>query len=348
MKLIVGVDPGMITAVAAVDINSDFYYTFSKRSFSFSEICDHLVNVGEPVVVATDTMHMPDAVRKISSAFNSRYFLPKRDLLVGEKKRLIEEKDVGNEHERDALASAVYAKSSFSALFKKIDTALEKKTLMHLSASVKELLIKNEAGNIEQAIKLLTSVQHKELRIVPRIIESKGIIKLRQRLASLEEEKRKLEKTIRELEEENRKLLEETEMLSKKDESRSINNLRKSIAAVLEEKNSLEAEYKEFKDLSAKYEIIAGAGEAVSGRVIIPKGNIDVKRIEEMEPKAIISDDFIDTCIPVIHTARIEVKKIGSFLVIDKKELEGVLQSGETFLDWLGKYKSRYQHEAKT
>lgn len=338
----------MITAVAAVDIDSGFYSTFSKRNFSFTEICDHLVNVGEPVVVATDTMHLPDAVRKISSAFNSRLFLPKRNLLVGEKKRLVEEKHVSNDHERDALASAVYAKEFFLPLFKKIDASLEKKNISHLSADIKELLIKNEAGNIEQAVRLLTSVEQKQLRIVPRIIETKEIIKLRRRVEKLEHEKSGLEKVIGEMAAENKRLVKEAEILSKKDESRLVNNLRKSTAAILEEKNKLENEYKEFKELSAKYEIIADIGEAAAGRVIMAKGNIDVKRIEEMQPKAIISDDFIDTYIPVIHPGRIELKSIGKFLAIDKKQLEDVLQSGETFLDWLGKYKSRYQHETKT
>jgi predicted RNase H-like nuclease (RuvC/YqgF family) len=57
----------------------------------------------------------------------------------------------------DALAAALLAKKKFSILFRKVESALDRRNLQ-CSDDVKELLIKRKSGNINQAVQLLKKV----------------------------------------------------------------------------------------------------------------------------------------------------------------------------------------------
>jgi len=339
MKLIAGIDPGMITAAVAIDMESGFYQAYSRRGFSFSEICDFLVSMGEPVVVSVDTMHVPDLVKRVAAAFNARLYYPRRDMYIGEKKSLTEGKALKNDHERDALAAAMHAKAFFSALFEKIDKTLETKSLARLSADVKELLIKNEAGNIEQAIKLLVGEGRKEIKVVPRVIESKKVLELRRVIEDLEKENTAIKKKIEALEKDNERLRRPVHH----SESVTIRNLRRSLASLISEKKSVEQEYALYKNLSGRYEILAETAE--KNRIVLFTEGMNTEEIEKIGPKAIISDKFLQTSIPVIHPDKIKIQKIGNFLVADKADIESALGK-ESFIEWLSQYKEMRKNEA--
>lgn len=338
MKLIAGIDPGMITAVAAIDIESDFYKTYSSRNFTFSEICDYLVTVGEPIIISVDTMHAPETVRRVAAAFSARLYYPKRDLYIGEKKTIIGEKDVKNDHERDALAAAMYAKSFFSSLFKKVDNALGGKSLGYLSPDVKELLVKHESGNIEQAVKMLLGEARPQIKVVPRLIETKKVLELRREMESLEKENIRMKKRIDILEVENKKLKQPV----RTNETDSIRNLRKSLTSLMNEKRSLEKEYALYKELEKDYEILSDGPE--KNGIIIFKDGMDVSKLEKLEPHAIISEKILDTSIPVIHPERINIERVGSFTVVKKGDIETAL-GNEGFIEWLSKYKEMRKNE---
>jgi len=340
MKLIAGIDPGMITAVAAVDIESGFYQTYSKRGLAFTEICDYLVTLGESIIVSVDTMHAPDTVKRVAAAFNARLYYPKRDLYIGEKKRITDGTDIKNDHERDALAAALHAKSFFSPLFSKIDNTLEAKSLVHLSADIKELLVKRETGNIEQAIKLLMGEDRQEIKIVPRLIGTKKILELRRTIENLEKEKLAMEKKVEILEKENEKLRKPVHW----DESIAMRNLRKSLASLVSEKRGIEKEYTLYKDLSARYEIL-GEGADIKNKIILFRDGMDIAKIEKLGPKAIISDKFLDTSIPLINPGRIKIQKIGNLFAVEKDEIANALGK-ESFIEWLSQYKEMRRNEA--
>jgi len=338
MKLIAGVDPGMITAVAVVDIESDFYETYSGRNFTFTEVCDHLVSIGEPVIVCVDTMHAPETVRRVAAAFNARLYYPKRDLYIGEKKRITAGTNVKNDHERDALASALFAKSFFSPLFSKVDKHLEDKSLSRLSAEVKELLVKNEAGNIEQAVKFLLGQSHREIKVVPRLIETKKVLELRKEIDRLKKEKSALTNKLVMTEKENERLNHPM----RHDESKIIRNLRTSLNTLLSEKKSLEEEYALYRQLSRDYVFVSEMPERNS---VVPFGDgMSIRQLEKTQPRAIISADFIETSIPVIHPDRIRIQKIGSFSVVRKEEVNNALDK-DSFIEWLSKYKELRRDE---
>lgn len=338
MKLIAGIDPGMITAIAAVDIESEFYQTYSKRGFSFSEICDFLVSIGEPIIVSVDTMHVPELAKRVAAAFNARLHYPRRDMYVGEKKSLTEDAEIKNDHERDALAAAMHAKTFFSPLLSKIDKTLETKSLTRLSADVKELLIKNEAGNIEHAIKLLLGEGRKEIKVVPRVIESKKVLELRRAIEDLEKENTAIKKKIEALEKDNERLRRPVHH----SEPVTVRNLRKSLASLISEKKSIEQEYALYRDLSGRYEILAEAPE--SNRIVVFKEGMNTAELEKIGVKAIISDKFLETTIPIIHPAKIRIQRIGKFYVVSKEEIDFAIK--ESFIEWLSQYKEMRRNEA--
>src|SRR3990172_6927933 len=110
MKLIAGIDPGITTAIAVVDIESDFYYVASKRDASLAILESMLMEKGEPIIIATDKKNSPSSVKKIASAFNAVLFLPKNDLSIKDKEAITRNLDYDNFHEGDSLAAAMFAK----------------------------------------------------------------------------------------------------------------------------------------------------------------------------------------------------------------------------------------------
>ena len=156
MKIIVGVDPGTTTGIAILGIksDSDFCKTFSYKGVPFSRLCDYISENGNPVIIACDVKKPPALVKKIASAFNAVLSKPRRTIKVSEKRRLVKIA-TKNKHERDALAAALLAKKRFSILFRKVDSTLKRKNLLHMNEDIKELLIRRKAGNINQAIRLL-------------------------------------------------------------------------------------------------------------------------------------------------------------------------------------------------
>lgn len=116
--LIVGIDPGNTSAVAAINFEGEVELLESRREFPHEEIILSLVETGKPVVVACDTGKMPSTVEKIASSLGAHRFEPEEDLEARRKKELGRGK---NSHEIDALASAVYAYNNLERKINKIE-----------------------------------------------------------------------------------------------------------------------------------------------------------------------------------------------------------------------------------
>lgn len=333
MKYIAGIDPGLVTGVAIVDVDSDYSETFSRKYFSFNDVCDFLISKGEPIIIATDVAAAPDAVKKIAANFGARLYIPRCDIRVDEKKEIA--KGAGdNAHERDALAAALSAKKEFFRMFRKIDSALERKNLPEIKSEVKELLVKGEAGNTEQAVKMLTQKDEKKgTRVITRIMETKKIAGLKQEVERLSKAKHLLEEKVERL-------------------SAGIRNMQKPAASgsykemlsdrLAEENESLRKKIRELEHLIESGEcevLISGLSSGVEGKIILLEGDTDVKALEAMNPRAIVSSKRFDTSIPVIDAGKLPMQKIGRFTVARKKDIESILADRNNFLEWLEMYR---------
>jgi len=122
--LIVGIDPGTTTAVAALDLDGNLLHIQSSRQMTMSDVIESLYKVGKPLIIATDVREMPYSVEKIRRAFSAIAFVPKQDVSVDTKVELTATFAYGNDHERDALSAALDAyrqyRHKFQNLIKRI------------------------------------------------------------------------------------------------------------------------------------------------------------------------------------------------------------------------------------
>ncbi|MDD1686970.1 DUF460 domain-containing protein [Methanoregula sp.] len=122
--LIVGIDPGTTTGIAALDLDGNILHLASSRQMNMSDVIESLYKVGKPLVIASDVEPMPFTVEKIRRAFAAVAFTPKQDTSVETKMDLTEPFEYANDHERDALSAALDAyrhyRQRFQSLMKRI------------------------------------------------------------------------------------------------------------------------------------------------------------------------------------------------------------------------------------
>jgi predicted RNase H-like nuclease (RuvC/YqgF family) len=107
--VLVGVDPGTTTAVAVVGLDGEVLDVYSTRTDDAAAVTEWIVERGRPVVVAADVEPMPNTVEKLRRSFDAAGWVPDSDLPVDEKQHRTREEAYENDHERDALAAALYA-----------------------------------------------------------------------------------------------------------------------------------------------------------------------------------------------------------------------------------------------
>jgi predicted RNase H-like nuclease (RuvC/YqgF family) len=167
--LIVGVDPGISTAVALIDIHGRFINAVSRRGFDRSEVIEFIRQHGVPVLVATDVRPAPDFVKKLASTLGVPVYEPPASLTVEEKRSIFESytqkyprlRRIADSHIRDALAAAIKAYMSYEPKFRQIDSYTSKIGLEINIDAVKADVIRGAtiAEAVERAInQLLTGV----------------------------------------------------------------------------------------------------------------------------------------------------------------------------------------------
>ena len=122
--LIVGIDPGTTSAVAALDLDGNLLHLESSRQMNMSGVIESLYRIGKPLVVASDVQEMPYSVEKIRRAFSAVAYTPRQDTSVEAKLAVTADYPYANVHERDALSAALDAylqyRSKFRNLIKRV------------------------------------------------------------------------------------------------------------------------------------------------------------------------------------------------------------------------------------
>jgi len=146
--LIVGLDPGTTLAYAALDLKGNLLTLESSKNISYSDINLKLINLGRVLVVSTDVYPVPSAVHNFASSNGAKLIFPEQNLLKKEKYSLVKNFKVKNKHQRDALASAIFAYKKLQPFLTKMENKLkeyDKKTTQTTTelALKKEINIKN-------------------------------------------------------------------------------------------------------------------------------------------------------------------------------------------------------------
>jgi len=119
-RVLVGIDPGTTTAAAVVSLDGEVLDVYSTRTADTAGVIEWLVERGRPVVVAADVEPMPETVEKFRRSFDAAGWEPGTDLPVDEKLHRTREHAYDNDHERDAMAAALFAFDAYEDRFERI------------------------------------------------------------------------------------------------------------------------------------------------------------------------------------------------------------------------------------
>ncbi|WP_353634804.1 DUF460 domain-containing protein [Halobacterium sp. NMX12-1] len=111
-RVFVGIDPGTTTAVALVALDGRVLDVTSTRTADTAEVIEWIIERGRPVVVAADVNPMPATVEKIRASFDAAGWAPDTDLPVDEKQHRTREEGYEDDHQRDAMAAALFARDA--------------------------------------------------------------------------------------------------------------------------------------------------------------------------------------------------------------------------------------------
>ena len=119
-RVIVGIDPGTTTAAAVVGLDGTVHALYSSRTADTAAVTEWVIEQGRPIIVAADVEPMPETVEKFRRSFDAAGWRPTTDLPVDEKLHRTREAAYENDHERDALAAALYAYDDHADQFERI------------------------------------------------------------------------------------------------------------------------------------------------------------------------------------------------------------------------------------
>jgi len=93
---------------------------YSTRTADTAAVIEWIIERGRPVVVAADVTPMPETVEKTRRSFDAAGWKPESDLPVDEKQHRTREEAYDNDHERDAMAAALFAVDAHEDQFRRI------------------------------------------------------------------------------------------------------------------------------------------------------------------------------------------------------------------------------------
>lgn len=154
--LIAGIDPGVTTAYAVLDINGKILRLKSSKQLELNKLISEIHEIGKVIVVGTDKSKVPGLVDNFATKLGARVISPEHDMQVEEKRRMACDYDFDDVHQSDALASALSAHKSIKTLLDKIDIFVKNNKKQDIANKIIELVvgkrmsIRSAAGMIEQ------------------------------------------------------------------------------------------------------------------------------------------------------------------------------------------------------
>jgi len=172
--IIVGVDPGISTGIAALDLEGRPVLALSRRGIDREEVVELIRSHGVPVLVATDVNPAPDFVRKLAGMLRVPLYVPSASLSVEEKREIFDRylslypglRRVSDSHVRDALAAAAKAYRAYQSKLRQVESYLNRigPEIDHEEVKAAVIRGKSVAEAVEKAISdLLASVEESDV-----------------------------------------------------------------------------------------------------------------------------------------------------------------------------------------
>jgi len=313
--LIVGIDPGTTLGYAVLDLKAKKLKLASSKKLNLSKLISKIINIGKPLIIGCDVSTAPSFVEKFSVKTGSKLIEPEKDLSVKEKKELTKKYKFKNDHQRDALASALYSYKIIKPLLDKIKKKLKKINKSDIFDKITEIIIKDNIS-IKSAVNRIenpvsTKKKQKKKKPKPKLTSSK-FKKLRSRLNTaekdislLKEQNKKLERQNKNLKKQNKKLLKkESKLIPKKKIPQKISQKEKNTKTLNKKINQ-----KDFL-IQEKQEQISNLNNFISE---IDKNKVLIKKLKTLGHKEFKAKEkklnIIDKDILLIEDANIYSKK---------------------------------------
>ncbi|MEM0217229.1 MAG: DUF460 domain-containing protein [Candidatus Nezhaarchaeales archaeon] len=283
--VIVGLDPGIVTGVAVVDLCGNLLFVGSGLALDRVTIVETVTKFGNPIVIASDVRRAPVIVEKIASLLDCAVYSPPRDLSVDEKRRMIQEhitdfkNVIKNSHQRDAVAAALKAYFNFKNKFMQLEAKAKELNLARPQIEkAKALLIKGLT--IKEALEKVMSTEELNKSSTTLQVDPE-VQRLKQELSKLRDKIEEQSRLIRELEESRLRLfnqLREREAIIEELEEKLMKSSLKVQEPSQEDetiKRRLEVSIKTISDLRSKVEDLERALEELKCLIKkIAKGDV--------------------------------------------------------------------------
>lgn len=377
--IIVGYDPGTTAALAIIDTKGELLLLKSERGLKRSEVIDAITSIGKPMMVAGDRYPLPKSVEKLASTLGCKSYHPRKSLTSIEKEKLVHKfaEKIEDDHEKDALASALDALKSHSRLFERAESLLSSLGLSELYDRVVESVIIGEVENITEAInRTLTELRRRK---VPEVSKRKVIEKsvLERTVLGLQKKVKRLEKDVLILKKYSQGLknkLRDSETrvryyrkkLAEKVDLDSLGTIKKGMDRLrdeLEQNKSLIEQLRLFREieLSGRIPIIEldEIRDSITkdlhqtidleDRVILVNRLENVQVLNDYKIKALIalnepSEEILEKVnFPIIVKKDISIEKMKNISVVKREEFEEKIKEARKtgFVQWLKGHKKR-------
>jgi predicted RNase H-like nuclease (RuvC/YqgF family) len=118
--IIVGIDPGIKTGYAILDLNGRLVSSGCEKEASDEDLIRIVSSFGTIVLVASDTRPASYFVKKIAARLNVRVFSPNESMTKIEKRQI--GANIPDVHIRDSYAAAVKAYNKYQNKLRQIDS----------------------------------------------------------------------------------------------------------------------------------------------------------------------------------------------------------------------------------
>lgn len=334
--LIVGIDPGMTLGYAILDIEGNLIRLKSSKQLDLNLIISETVNIGKAVLVGTDKAKVPGFVESFAIKLGAKIVSPPEDLKVDEKRKMVSSFNFADEHQGDALASALFAYRAAKALLDRIDAYAKENRKDGIKDNIKELVLTKKIS-IKSAVNVIEK-KDEEAKIIERVVSEKRInesdfLRLYDKLKKYEAEIRLVKGYNNSLKNKIEGLERQIKLMEIKKEGKRLADFREKRIRFLEGLIKLkEKEIEELKSLAKKSNgIISNIGNFY----ILKK--LDTLGMNEFNFKNRIlniqKNDILIVDNPNIASkAVIDLLKNKIFVVVYKKPISNKVESGLPFV----------------
>ncbi len=171
--LIVGIDPGITTAYAVLDIEGSLIHLKSSKQLDLNHLISEIIKFGKIVIVGTDKFKVPNLVGAFAAKLGAKIVSPEEDIKVDEKRKIKYNFRIEDSHQGDALASGLFAYQAVKPLLNKIDFFAKENKKQNIRNKIKELVISRRIS-IKNAVSIIEKKE--ETKIVEKAIAEKKSI----------------------------------------------------------------------------------------------------------------------------------------------------------------------------